>query len=354
MKKKVEMMNEAENKVPGIIEMHQNRMDDLKKMEGSVGKTLKSRKVGRQVLMAVDSGKHSTKLKFGEREELFPTRVAKRSDLTQIDSKHAFVVTFEGETFIVADDVNIQPNLEMSKTTIEHKICIYSAIAKSVENGAVVNLVVGIPVLLYLDQETRLEYEQFMSQPSTQEWTELTLDGEVHYFKINQVKALPETAGYVFGHYEDYYDDVVGIIDLGGLNINGCVYSELSPIHKSSFTINRGGHNLISDIQQALMQKLGRDIQDYQMKGILKKPKASEDPIIREVVDSYMNVILKELRTRNWDISEDGIKIVLTGGTSQIIKNYASAYFPQLIISEEPVWDNVKGFKVYAEAFLEG
>ena len=209
-------------------------------------------------------------------------------------------------------------------------------------------------MLLFLDQEKRSEYVKFMSQPSHQEWTEIMVGGDLHYFKINQVRALPETAGYPFRHYEKYMDDLVGVIDIGGLNINGCIYSQLSPVHQTCFTINRGGHHLSAEIQQRLIQQLNRDIQGYQMEGIFKRPKPAEEPIIKEVVDGYMKLILNELRTRNWDISQDGIPVILTGGTSYIIGRYVSNYFPQVIVSQDPIWDNVTGFQVYAEAFLEG
>ncbi len=324
-----------------------------KKVEDLV-ETKPSRVIGQRMVVVVDSGKESTKSLQGGKKKQFPTRVARRSDLNQIDSKEAFVVTFEGEAFVVADEVNIRPELDMSKKTLEHKICIYSAIAKLVPNGSVVDLVIGIPVLLFLDQETRLDYENYMSQPSDQDWIELTINGNHHYFKINRVKALPETSGYVFAHYEHYMNDLVGIIDIGGLNINGCIYNQLNPIHKTCFTINRGGHHLRAEIQQRLIQQLNRDIQDFQMKRILEAPKPSEEPIIREVVDSYMALVLKELRTRNWDISVDGIPVVLTGGTSLIVGKYAQRYFPQVTVSKDPIWDNVKGFNAYAEAFLEG
>lgn len=334
------------------VKKQENRMKSITVEELVEAKP--SKVIGQRMVVIVDSGKDSTKSLQGEQRKQFKTRVARRSDLNQVDSKDAFMVTYDGEAFVVADEVNIRPDLEMSKKTIEHKVCIYSAIAELVPNGSVVDLVVGIPVLLFLDQETRSEYVEFMSQPVDQEWTEITVKGEAHYFKINQVKALPETAGYVFANYEQYADDLVGVIDIGGLNINGCVYSQLNPVHKMCFTINRGGHHLRSEIQQRLIQKLNRDIQDCQMDIILKRPKASEKPIIKEVIDNYLSLVLKEMRTRNWDVSEDGIPIVLTGGTSQLVGKYAEAYFPQLKVSENPIWDNVTGFQIYAEAFLEG
>lgn len=314
--------------------------------------TKPSETVGKILTVTVDSGKDSTKACQGDIKTRFKTRVARRSDLNQVDMKEAFMVTYNGEAFVVGDSVNIQPDLEISKTTIEHKVCIYSAIAQLVPNGSVVNLVIGIPVLLFLDEETRSEYVSFMSQPADQEWTEIVVKGEPHYFKINQVKALPESSGYIFSNYKDCLDDLVGVVDIGGLNINGCVYSRLNPVHQTCFTINKGGHHLRSDIRQKLIQQLRRDIQDYQMDNILGKPKKSEAPIIKEVIGNYINLILTEMRAKNWDISEDGIPVVLTGGTSQIIGKYADEFFPVLTLSQTPVWDNVTGFKIYAEAFM--
>lgn len=316
-------------------------------------KNLKPKKVvGKTMNVAIDPGKNETKAECGEIQIHFKTRVRRHSNLSQVDSKEAFVAILDGEAYVVGDDVNTEPDLDMSKQTIEHKVCVYSAIAKLVPNGSVVNLVVGIPALLFLDQETRLDYENYMGQPLDKEWIEITLDGESHYFKINKVKALPETSGYLFKNYQNYIDGLVGIIDIGGLNINACIYNALNPVHKMCFTINNGGHHLRTDIQQRLIQKLHRDIQNVQMDGILRKPKPSEEPIIKEVVGEYMTRLVKELRRRNWDISEDGIPMVLTGGTSMIVGRYAHEYFPQLTVSQDPIFDNVSGFQVYAAAFL--
>lgn len=326
----------------------------IKPIKFSVGEQdLKpKREIGKVVEVAVDSGKNSTKLKYTTIRKTFTTRVARQSGLSQVDSKEAFTAIYDGEAYVIGDTVNTDPNLDMTKQTLEHKVCIYSAIAKVVPNGSVVNLVIGIPALLFFDQQKRLDYEQYMSQPKDQEWIEIDINGEAHYFKINRVKSLPESSGYLFSNYVQYLNGLVGIVDIGGLNVNGGVYNKLNPVHKMCFTINNGGHHLWADIRQRLIQKLNRDIQEVQMEGILAKPKPSEEPIIEEVVAEYLERLIKELKRHNWDISEDGLDIILTGGTTKIVGRYAHKYFPRLTVSQDPFFDNVEGFQAYAEAFM--
>ena len=102
----------------------------MKDIVSEVREVKPCRVVGERFLVVVDSGKDSTKALRGGTKKQFPTRVARRSDLNQVDSKEAFMVTYEGEAFVVADNKNIKPDMEMSKKTLEHKVCIYSAIAK--------------------------------------------------------------------------------------------------------------------------------------------------------------------------------------------------------------------------------
>ena len=53
---------------------------------------------------------------------------------------------------------------------------------------------------------------------------------------------------------------MVGVVDIGGLNINCCVYNKGVPVLSSLFTDDLGSNVLVSGLRKELSMKYGEDL----------------------------------------------------------------------------------------------
>ena len=289
-------------------------------------------------IIAVDSGKDSTKAgirgpqKTASQLMVFKTTKEKDTGFGEIETG-AICVRYEGEDYIIGKSG--MGSVTESKADDLHKICIYTAIAKLVEYGDSVILGIGCPLIDYLNPVARKAYANFIKGNGV---VDIAVNGEPMTFNIREVYVFPEGSGPILYTPKRFAGKQVGIIDIGGLNVNGCRWDNCSPIRDSAFTLARG----YSSIRNGLRDELNMHLpvktlieSSYKMDDIMRNGYVSNrrNPevrdisakIIKDYYKSYVEDIYRECQEKKWNVDEDELYFI--GGTSLFLKETIKEVF---------------------------
>lgn len=299
------------------------------------------------VAVAIDSGKFFTKGISREANNLLK-RITFRTkmDFTQertTSGQDSFVVSYKEMNVLLGKQAETV-DFEKDKQKDIHKLAIYTAITQLVEKGDTINLAIGCPMDLFVNFEKREEFEKFILGEKE---IEIQVNGEIFNFTIESVKIFPESSGIILKNWLTYRDKQVGVIDIGGLNINACVYDKGDYLASTIFTINKGSNILMNELKGKLNKLFNSNLQDWQMEMVIKDGFIKKDPeksrkVIEEFLHEYVNNIVSIAKQNNWDI--DNMNIVFIGGGSLLLNKYIHAVLPDAEVSKNAIWDNVEGF----------
>lgn len=285
------------------------------------------------MLVVVDCGKHTTKGMTQNKQVSFRTKMEKTSEQP---SKESYSIRYNGATYLIGEDAETQ-SYEVSKALLIHKLSTYVAVALLTETHREIDLIVGCPLSIFINPILRQEYQNYLLGEKD---VIFRLNGNTKSFYLKSVTALPESAGVIYQKTDFYRNELVGVIDIGGLNTNAAIYDKLKPVKSSMFTLNEGGEILQNKIKHELNRLTGSNYQDYEIPHVLNKDKNYE--IVKDVCASHTRRILEEAQRCNWNI--DNLKLIFTGGGSRLLAEYITTLIPNATISKNAIWDNVHGF----------
>ncbi len=164
---------------------------------------------------------------------------------------------------------------------------------------------------------------------------------------------LPESSGVIYLEQELCEKAAVGVIDIGGLNVNCCVYNKTVPVLSTLYTDNLGSNVLMQDLKNALAIKYNEDIPDWMMEDVLTQgyltDNMSSDGIrpgskefIREFKKNHINKIIQKCEANGWNLRTT--RLIFSGGTSELLKEEIKSVLPGATILAEPAKANVRGF----------
>jgi len=298
--------------------------------------------------ISVDSGKYATKgimrISRGDssvnemsyKSKRFLTRIDTEDvDFGLLGNDNTHFVCYNGVRYRVGDGAMNESYFETKQEEI-HKICTYTMIALfGVNNGDSVVLGIGCPLSIFKNKRARIEYQRFMS--NNHEPVSLTVDGKRYTFVIDKCVVFPESAGVVYVNYDKYRNRTVGVIDIGGLNTNCCVYQNIAPLVETVFTTRLGGKVMSKSLRDTLNSSLNLStpLTEYQMPEIMKNgyvydrrdvarqtksKKIIHDYRIKHIQEIYDNCV-----AHNWAV--DNMDIVFVGGTSLLLKEEIKEVF---------------------------
>lgn len=302
-------------------------------------------------LVKVDPGKYAVKAECGDKKFYTKSLIDK---VENVATESGYKIKFFNQEYVIGDD-SIPFDYDFEKHKIETKILVNLAISKLVEEGDKVNLVVGMPIEHWLDRDRRAKYEQFIASKSQMSLVEREVDTPMN-FKINKVVAVPESIGHV-ARNKKYKNRTVGILDCGGANFQGAIYKNGLPLRDSCFTLNEGGYFYLNSIKKAINSKFKLNYQDYQIPELIEFGSNREDKEeianeITRMTKLHLNKVIRECRARNWNLND--MDIIVVGGGSNYFKSIICDLLPNMTISDDAIWDNVKGFGVLGEAVFGG
>ena len=295
-------------------------------------------------IITVDAGKYQTKGLFNNNGIKFRTKLEEIDDNVNIQNNNSFYIQWENKHYLIGDGAKYV-DYDVSKHKLQHKLAIYTATAKLLKNKNDVNLVVLSPLTTYTNPQAREEFRQYILNNNV---VEFEIDGVEAKITINDVTVFAEAIGVSVSNIDKFKDKTVGVLDIGGLNVNGIIIKNMKPIRDTEFTINAGSLIIMEKVRKELNREIrNANIQEYQMDTIMKQGLYNGEAeiskeIIQTILSSHFKDILQTTKANNWDMK--GLDIVITGGGSlDLGLNNIKKYIPQAQMSQNPLWDSCLG-----------
>ncbi|WP_053983826.1 ParM/StbA family protein [Niameybacter massiliensis] len=296
-------------------------------------------------VIAIDAGKHATKgLGASGEKTLFRTKSTQLTSSLDIEATgNSNKVIYEEDTYIIGDQGE-QVDYSLEKNTLLHKLAIYTAAYRLGCKGEIA-AVIGCPTNIYLSKDNRKAFqENIKEQPK-----KFVVDGKYQNIQFTRVLIMPESSGVVYTNKELFVGKRVGVIDLGGRNMNFGIYDNLIPQPSSMMTTNQGSMQIEAMIKRKFeaMYKRGltsRDIEDIISNGGIKyqgKIEPESQKALSEIYKGYVQEVVADLKK---EFPLDLMDIVVTGGTSLLVKEALKEVIPHVQTVEETQWTNVAGF----------
>lgn len=337
-------------------------------------------------IVAVDSGKFLTKavLLNDEGTDVAPpfTIETKISATTQKEVRDSsrYILTLDGvSTLMGAEDGTI--DLERSKKGETHKRSTYLAISQLLPSGSHLYLAIGTPLQTHDSVEQLVEYQKFMLGYEVDE--EISFPVEIkflvnnveHVYYIENIYTFPESSGYLLNNASDHdEDDLVGVIDIGGLNVNASLYERENNLDLTSpFQLIRGQRMVTSDLGVHALMRSAHDKLETILKTTIDfstmnliltrgfygnqrnlEQKERTAKIIKEAKKDHLERIIQDLKANHWDFNL--MTPVFTGGGSLLLKEEIEEH-PELeyaITTNNAQWENVLGFIYELDAIVNG
>lgn len=297
-------------------------------------------------IITVDAGKFQTKGLLKNKGIRFRTKMEEIDDSVGVENNKNYYVKWNGKHILLGEGAR-HVDYEVNKHKLQHKLATYIACTKLLDEHIInpFNLVVLAPLSMYTNQQAKEEFRQFILNDNM---AEFELNGKSVKLNINNVTIFAEACGVPISNPDKFRNRTVGLLDIGGLNVNGMIFKDMKPVTGTHFTENLGSLIVMEKIRKELNRGIeGANIQEYQMDDILKSGYYLGDKVIsKEIIDSLLSDHFKEIlqvaKASNWDTK--GLDIVVAGGGSlDLTLNNIQLHIPQTQISGNPVWDSCKG-----------
>ncbi len=309
--------------------------------------------------ISLDCGKHSTKAAILNKDgsitiQSFRTNVISADAKSQLKlfedpEKRGYEVEYDNTKYIVADNTNSNTTNDNSKADNIHKICSLTDIALLTDNGDTVDIVIGCPITIYADSEKRKSFVNYILPTEKGSRIDININGISKYFYIGKKSAISEALGPAFMYPEYMNSSTVGIIDIGGLNVNAIYMVDGSIRSESCFTYKLGsnlmGKKLLTKLEEVLDDQLDIDMLPLIMKnGYVTNYKKETENIIKEFYENHINEILNKCIESGWKIKF--MKIMFIGGTSLMLKEQIEncSLIKSAFVPNDSQYINVKGF----------
>lgn len=303
-------------------------------------------------IITIDAGKFQGKGLLNNNGRRFRTKMEKANKNTRTNGYNDFHIKWNDKYYLIGDGARYV-DYDTTKHKLQHKLSTYilcNELLKRTDNRDVF-LIVLSPLSMYSNEQTREKFKYFIFNNGK---VKFQLNNNDVRINIKDVTILGEVCTIPFNNIELFQNKTVGVLDIGGLNVNGLIIKNMSPVKGTEFTINAGSLIVMEKIRKELNKEIsGANIQEYQMDTIVKQgyylgDKKHSQQIISSILKNHFKDILQVAKANNWDTK--GLNIVCTGGGSIDlgIKNI-QMYIPQAKLSSNPVWDNCIGGKRVGE-----
>ncbi len=321
--------------------------------------------------ISVDTGKFGTKcVEYDAKKDSITRKFSIRTKVSEGDfrddaiEENTVVVKIGDKTYKVGNGARGQDaGLETSKTTETHKICLLTALATLASSKEVddINVAVGLPITEWASIDKREKFKEFMF-PKGDITVEFKKDSASPVikktFRIKNGYAFPESQGAIWqdGIIENISPtSLIGVIDLGNLNLNATMWQGWDIVHDQSTTADLGGAILIQEIAQEISANIlpcnELVASNIITSGDLALPKGANvtteqidlsRDIVKRVLSTHVNKIKRVLNSKNWSL--DVTNLVAIGGTSRVLEKELKEAFGNIIVLDNADYCNATGY----------
>lgn len=300
--------------------------------------------------IVIDAGKDDTKIVLRNMDgtithRKMPTRVSVANEISAINKQldnGITIVKYEDKTYVVGDPEGSTTDSN-SKMDDIHKIMTLTAIATTVEVGDTVQVAIGCPLATYSDKDARDEYLDFILPMGL---VEIIVDGQSKRFYIADRMCFAESLGAVL-MYPEYFTGTVGVIDIGGLNVNASYYINGKLLTDNCFTEKYGKLHITRKLRSTLNQKFDAQFSEPEVEVVIRQgyvTNAEEEsiPLIEQAYIRNLNDIESACKNNGWNMSF--CKLIYIGGTSAMLKSQIQDKYPKAFIPDDSEYVNADGF----------
>ena len=310
-----------------------------------------------KILVSADTGKNSTKsiskINGVIVKDIFRTKVQQIDNIGFDLSNNSYNVEFGGKSYLIGDMLSEDKcDYNISKTSINHQLCIYLAVCNVISKTDImtygvpnVYLSVNTPINIYKNSILKQEYQNLIHKNG--EIIPMKVNGRSFVFKINMVLTLPEATASIYSNISEFRDKKATIIDCGSLNTSYCTFNKLVPLLESMIIANSGINVLRSTIAETLTTFSGILVSNDDTEQILKDGYLYVDgvkvleskSIVENLIRSHVLEIFNYAKSRN--LSFNNTTLIFTGGGTILLKKYILEIYPNAIFEEDPQFANV-------------
>lgn len=278
--------------------------------------------------IAIDTGKRTTKVVYEAKGNTslrltFETAMKENVAMTQDPTNH--IVEYKGMKYLIGSQARTFIEVENTKNTQTHKMCVLTALALACNNGDTVNVAIGCPLDVFFNEQERLSYRNNMLPLGKHT---ITVDGVKKTIEILSSEVFPECYGALYLKRKDFKDEVINVVDIGGLNLNAAIFRNGVLQEGSIVTLQRGGIVIaeeslkelknVSDphVKSALENLKAESIEFEIQKGFMKNIPESKE-IFARVRQSTVEDIYNILRKHDYNFIN---QFYFMGGTSYLLR----------------------------------
>lgn len=302
----------------------------------------------KKIILSADIGKYETEV-VGRDIELTSEDIRTirfRTKLYDLSSGYidvegnSHLVKFGDKNYIIGEQGQDKSE-DTSKTQFLHQLACYTAITQFIEPGTKENeiyMILACPLSVLLIQDAKEEYKKFIKGDGP---IKITVDGKDYEFEIKDVLIKAEGSGIIYLEPELFNNQVVGIVDLGGLNMGWSLYNNKVCKKDDRFIEECGTDRLIDIVREQLAfykkgNLVNKEIAEKALNegGLKKGGKIDNESTkyIDKAKELYFGEVLKFIKAHKFNIDELD-RVVFVGGTSQHIKEnitnkLSHAYIP--------------------------
>lgn len=318
------------------------------------------------LLIAVDCGKHSTKSVYmnNQNEERFRFRT-KVQEVTNIDKEsltNTDLIRYEGRLYMIGDMVaENRSSYDLTKDTLEHRLCTYLAIAKTLQKLNMdlsllhhISLALNIPAQIFHNKKQKDIYANNIQQHK--QMISIDVNDLPISFIIDNLVLLPESMGTIYSQMSEYRNTRTLVVDIGGLNTSYCVYKNIVPEFDSLTSSNTGCNILRHQMASALNKHYAISLTDEDVEQVLQDKilvlnglkQLESINIIQHTIKEHVKQIINFAKSSN--ITFSNMKIMFCGGGAVLLKDELLKLFPNAEIAKHSQFANVYSFMTVLRA----
>lgn len=274
-------------------------------------------------LLALNPGFYNTKVKTADVRAIHETRAATIVTEGTNTLKIGKTVYEIGEG---SRDISDKTTSEVSKICAKYNILKYGDTDTA--------LAVALPMRFFLNKGYREGYEEIFKGTHVG-----MIDGVQKVVNVTNVICYAEGAAVYLRYKKQFEDKIVGIIDIGGNDINGMIYDHGKIIKNSIVPLDLGMIKIERRIKDEINIHKTWNLQDYEIKEVMQDEECKD--ITGNVIKEHIAKVKNALTEKQWNIEK--LPIFFTGGGSKVLSESLEQAFNHALISEDCLYDNVEG-----------
>ena len=280
-------------------------------------------------------------------------------------SEKQFRFEHENERYLVGEVVNGEHSYDTTKVSRHHQVCIYTAISRLIEDGEMINLVIGFPSSDFRNEETLNDYKELIQGEIGKE-IEVHLNNERKAFTIRNFAIYPEGMALYTRQISANQSDrpeAYHILDIGGQNVNYRLYDKFGN-SSDAYALDEAGMNYLhKELRKALRAVINGNLVDIRAIDFEEVIETKTIPNVEQIkgfdspadfIDYHVKEFIQNKIEKgvidNVNLKQKGHKIIFTGGGALRLKPYLEKLYQMnaenLIFSPHPIYDNCASYLI--------